>query len=141
MNQTEQFQLNQWEKSDRIMMEDFNADNLKTEQALAEHAELLRNCGNCRITTTTYKGNGSYDSSHPNSLTFDAPPVLVMVSRSGSHEMFMVSGNDSAKADDNSWVEVTWSGNTVQWYSTANASTQYNVSGVTYRVVAFLAAK
>lgn len=35
MQQTEQFKLNQWQKDDRILMEDFNADNLKIENALA----------------------------------------------------------------------------------------------------------
>ena len=35
MKQTSNFQLNQWEKTDRIQMEDFNADNLKTDAALA----------------------------------------------------------------------------------------------------------
>lgn len=35
MQQTEQYQLNQWELSDRVRMEDFNADNTKLEAALA----------------------------------------------------------------------------------------------------------
>lgn len=35
MQQTEQYGLNQWELSDRIRMEDFNADNLKIAEALA----------------------------------------------------------------------------------------------------------
>ena len=34
MKKTGNYQLNLWEKSDRIQMEDFNADNMKTEQAL-----------------------------------------------------------------------------------------------------------
>ena len=34
MNQTPNFQLNLWDKTDRIMMEDFNADNAKIEAAL-----------------------------------------------------------------------------------------------------------
>ena len=34
MKQTGNYKLNQWEKSDRIMMEDFNADNTKLEAAL-----------------------------------------------------------------------------------------------------------
>ena len=37
MNTTEHYQLNQWEGSDRIMREDFNADNRKTEEALTEN--------------------------------------------------------------------------------------------------------
>lgn len=35
MKQTEQYELNQWELTDRIRMEDFNADNLKIATALA----------------------------------------------------------------------------------------------------------
>lgn len=36
MKQTEYFNLNQWELTDRIRMEDFNADNARIEAALAE---------------------------------------------------------------------------------------------------------
>ena len=35
MTQTENYKLNQWERSDRILMEDFNADNARLEAALA----------------------------------------------------------------------------------------------------------
>lgn len=41
LNTTEHYQLNQWEGSDRIMREDFNADNRKTEEALTELAEAM----------------------------------------------------------------------------------------------------
>ena len=34
MKKTEHYQLNQWEASDRIRMEDFNADNQRLEAAL-----------------------------------------------------------------------------------------------------------
>ena len=36
MNQTSNYQLNQWEDSDLILREDFNADNEKVDSALAE---------------------------------------------------------------------------------------------------------
>ena len=39
MKKTAQFGLNQWEMSDRIQMDDFNADNAAIEAALA-----ARNC-------------------------------------------------------------------------------------------------
>ena len=45
MKQTEHYELNQWELSDRIRMEDFNADNAKIAAALAGKMgawELLR---------------------------------------------------------------------------------------------------
>ena len=35
MKQTENYQLSQWEKADRIQMEDFNGDNSKVDAALA----------------------------------------------------------------------------------------------------------
>ena len=35
MKKTAQFGLNQWEMSDRIQMDDFNADNAAIEAALA----------------------------------------------------------------------------------------------------------
>ena len=35
MRKTEQYQLNQWDRSDRILMEDFNGDNARIDAALA----------------------------------------------------------------------------------------------------------
>ena len=37
-NRTDNYALSQWERSDRIQMEDFNSDNLKLETALAAQA-------------------------------------------------------------------------------------------------------
>ena len=42
INQTPNYQLNQWDKSDRIMMEDFNTDNAKIEAALSETMALAQ---------------------------------------------------------------------------------------------------
>lgn len=50
MTKTEQYQLNQWEKSDRVLMEDFNSDNRKIDAALGEK---------CSVVFGTYKGNGA----------------------------------------------------------------------------------
>ena len=47
MTKTTNYQLNQWAKSDRIMMEDFNADNQKIDAAIP------------RIIFGTYTGNGA----------------------------------------------------------------------------------
>ena len=49
-NHTTNYQLNQWEKTDRILMDDFNADNEKIDAALAAR--------NCRFYTTSYTGDG-----------------------------------------------------------------------------------
>ena len=60
MNKTANFQLNQWEKTDRVMMEDFNADNAKLDAALFSklgRAEL--------ITTITTDGTGRTTATIP----------------------------------------------------------------------------
>lgn len=43
MNKTANFQLTQWEKTDRILMEEFNSDNEKIDRILEEHATALEN--------------------------------------------------------------------------------------------------
>ena len=48
MTKTTNYQLNQWAKSDRILMEDFNADNEKIDAALKAK--------NCQFYTAMYKG-------------------------------------------------------------------------------------
>ena len=44
LNQTTNYQLSQWEATDRILMSDFNADNAKIDAALATigHSQLIR---------------------------------------------------------------------------------------------------
>ena len=39
MQHTQNYQLSRWEKDDRIMMEDFNADNAKLDAALSAKAD------------------------------------------------------------------------------------------------------
>ena len=77
MQQTSHYQLNQWDAEDRIQRTDFNSDNAKVDAVLAEQAAdlsaqavKLAKCGNCQSYTTSYTGNGSYDASSPNSITF-----------------------------------------------------------------------
>ena len=42
MTKTTNYQLNQWAKSDRVMMDDFNADNQKIDAALKANADAIR---------------------------------------------------------------------------------------------------
>ena len=43
MKQTQNYQLNQWDKTDRIEMEDFNEDNQKIDAALAAEKQAREN--------------------------------------------------------------------------------------------------
>ena len=107
MQHTQNYQLSRWEKDDRIMMEDFNADNETIDAALKANAdavgalevgkvdtatfadlqaavsELAANLGvhghNCRIATGSYVGDGTYGESNPVSLSFDFCPLLVFI--------------------------------------------------------------
>lgn len=53
MTETSNYQLNQWEKTDRILMEDFNADNAKVDAAL----KAIREAG-FQIISGSFEGTG-----------------------------------------------------------------------------------
>ena len=70
MEQTNNYGLSQWDAEDRILREDFNADNAKIEAALA---------AGVKIATGSYTGDGTYGSDHPNTLTFPFTPKVVFL--------------------------------------------------------------
>ena len=135
MTKTTNYQLNQWAKSDRIMMDDFNADNQKIDAALAEMP---------RIVTGTYVGTGEYGASHPNTLAFDFAPKAIFVggntNQDGSNGFAIYLPIMGA-------IDYSYSGNAkplrnvsvnerqITWYDT-DASRQYNVNGRTYYWIA-----
>ena len=140
MNQTEQYQLNQWDKSDRIMMEDFNADNAKIEAALAEHEEILSavpKLGNCQLYYETYVGNGGLSMSR----TFPHKPMIIFINEAdGSHSHRFIRGCTASVCSCGNtqfYPELTWSGNTVSWFS-GRATESLNYSGYTYYLVALM---
>ena len=147
MTKTTNYQLNQWAKSDRVMMDDFNADNAKIDAALKANADAIAEtaaaCGNCRIVYGSYVGNGQYGSSNPKTLTFDGTPLFVALS--GRYHFFAVKGcsfvqtlSSPSLADLS--LPLTWDDRSVSWYSTENADKQQNLSGTDYFYIALLAA-
>ena len=153
MNQTEIHGLSQWEKPDRILMEDFNADNQKIEQALAgmagaqsEMQTALALCGNCKIVYGSYKGKGNYGSGNKNTLSFDLPPIFVMVipnnyinNKDAVRLNLLKNVPYSIGCPENSGYlnTVSWSGNQVQWYG-SDTYGQFNSSSYTYHYFALL---
>lgn len=153
MAETSNYQLNQWAKTDRIQMEDFNADNLKTDQALAKQRDEITAltaavalCGNCQIEQFSYTGKGTTGSANPTRLTFSKPPVV-----------FFVRGREALGLGSKSCsgitvtvydpvihgaaigeCRLTWSGNTALLVSD-DADFQLNTKGETYLVFALLA--
>lgn len=152
MEQTANYGLRQWAKTDRIQMEDFNSDNAKIDAALKAHADAIAAAqtaltlrGNCKIKFGTYSGSGTYGSANPTRLTFDGKPLLVIVENQSNTSDFdfhlrLVRGCNWAvgdRANSNYTNDVAWGENYVEWWNDS-AKTQFN-SG-TYSYVALLAA-
>lgn len=152
MKKTTNYQLNQWEKDDRIQMEDFNSDNMKVEQALAAQAETQRemaaalaNCGNCRVVYGSYTGTGTYGADNPNTLTLDFAPQIIFISAltATTYSVAMQGHEHIAATGSSKDCVLTWSGNTVSWYYNGSAAlvdeaaAQLNSKGTTYSFFAF----
>lgn len=135
MEQTSNYQLNQWAESDRILRTDFNSDNAKIDAALS-------NIGDCKIEVGSYVGTGAYGASQPNSLTFSGEPLVVLIFGSGGPAIFPKSGQSvQIQSSSNYPITATFGSNTLTWYFVSNAVTQMNVLGVTYYYLAFLETK
>lgn len=100
--------------------------------------------GNCRVVTGTYVGVGAYNSPTPNTLTFDAPPLLLFVHTVGKGFSFWAGYGETATIStygvNTAWLMLTWNGSTVTWYNSENADRQLNTAGTTYRYIALMAA-
>lgn len=151
MNKTANFQLTQWEKTDRIMMEDFNRDNAAIDAALKSSADgvaalqtALAGAGNCKIEVKTYTGTGTYGSSNPNTLTFSAAPLLVLLGGGQGLIMGLLPGCTVAKTSFEEigyTCSVDWNGSSVTWYTPDGTGTaQFNVKNNIYYAIAFFSA-
>ena len=140
-NQTPNYKLNQWEKSDRIQMEDFNADNAKIDAAIKAEADArtsavaalaatVAQCGNCKIWTTTYTGDGTYGRNNPKTFTLPSKPVVVMVFALDYTSCMLLPygcqrGTTVGQAVDHT-CELTWTSNSVSLASIQGAHHQMN---------------
>ena len=158
MNKTANFQLTQWEKTDRIMMEDFNRDNEKIDTALKSSADgvaalqtAMAGAGNCKIVYGSYTGTGKYGSGQPNTLNFAHKPVFVCVQQktnpntSTEYALRMIRDSVWANGTEDNYTYsqiVTWGANSVSWYSVDPnfAAQQFNESGKIYQYIALLEA-
>ena len=118
------------------MRSDFNADNQKIDAALA---------GGAKIATGTYTGTGEYGQSHPNILTFDFAPKLVIVSSASRPGFSPITvpaiglngaaytgrlGNTSSNGSY--LIYWTFEGNSVSWFSETDEYGQMNVSNQSF---------
>ena len=152
-NHTTNYDLNQWEGTDKVLRTEFNADNAKIDAALQANAEAIAaeaaereaavtGKGNCTLVYGTYVGTGTYNSAGPNTLTFPGKPLAIFVAR--QYHFFSVRGATQALAYTNSnqqgTVGLSWGETSVSWANSDNAGKQLNSAGDTYYYIALLAA-
>ena len=151
MERTPNFQLPNWQKTDRIRMEDFNDMTARLDAALTEERTVRRQTddtltaavaarGTCQIYAATYVGTGQFGPERPNRLTFPHKPVLVMIHFEPGYVFSLFQGNPKAMLlgyNSTYHNTVTWSGNSVTW-SAGSAFGQMNEKDTTYYVVALM---
>ena len=160
MTKTTNYQLNQWAKSDRVMMDDFNADNTKIDaalkanadtaaantQTLAAQAQTIAKLGNCKVVAGSYTGDGTYGADHAITLNFSHKPMLVIIQDSQAQttcRLFLQAGCSRSFAwhDGNAQnMVVTWGTTSVSWFHYQSDEYQMNRNKAAYSYVAFLAA-
>lgn len=148
MEHTANYQLSQWEKTDRIMMEDFNGDNAKVEAALAALAAsgsgtaqaltAATNRLNSRFYSATYTGSGAEYGSK--TLTLPRQALFLMVSSYDKDMLFALPAAGLAQyvnynAASVGGILINMSGGTVTWNSP-----NCNRANTTYHVFAVLTA-
>lgn len=122
MAETGNYQLNQWEKTDRIQMEDFNADNAKIEAALAAEKQARENADAAQLSTlrsenlwvkigeTELSGAANLLSVPvENSLLYER--LIVQFSTSGPKVLYLsINDGISATFFNNSYTSVSCTG-------------------------------
>ena len=142
MNKTANFQLTQWEKTDRILMEEFNSDNEKIDTALKANADGVA----ALQTALASCGNGNYGSENPNKLTFDGNPLFVIIKGSiGSAPTLGIQAMRgwytayTGSADSSTVCHLTWGEHSLSWYNSQSSSDQFNTSDSVYPYIALFA--
>ena len=143
MTKTTNYQLNQWTKSDRVMMDDFNADNTKIDAALKANADTaaaasaaVALCGNCKIYCTSFVGTGT--AAAP-TMTFPHKPLIIFVSGRDALNLIAWRGQSGSRIleSPSSPITVTWGERSVAW----SGSYYLNYTGFTHQVIALLDAE
>ena len=157
-NHTPNYQLSQWERTDRVLMEDFNADNAKIDAALgtlagqvsgkadASALAAVSQSRNCQAATTSYTGTGTSGENAASSVSFSRRPLFIHVGGPEGSGFSAVNGQTIAVCHVNSstrYVQLSWSGNSVSWYElnagySPSPAYQMNAKDKKYYVFALL---
>ena len=154
-NQTANYALSQWERTDQVKMDDFNADNVKLDAALKAEAdartaetaaltEAVSKLGNCRVETFTFVGTGTQGKSITFYLDFPARPVLFFILGNpvvyvSSVDFHLYLGNRHTATSNELVLRSTgfeWTGNQAKIIIDSDLD-QLALSRQTYQVIAF----
>ena len=164
--ETPNYRLSRWAGTDRILVEEFNDNWDKIDTALKGNADAvaaetaareagisalqttLTSCGNCKIVTGSYTGNGKTGAKNPVTLRFPGKPLLVVIHsverfNNALDRMLLVNGTKWGFSERANYYHnlVTWGETSVSWYDTdEDQIRQLNVSNRTYVYVALMAA-
>ena len=127
MMKTENYNLNQWEPTDHIRREDFNADNTAIDAALGALSTAAAGFGNCHIAAGSYNGTGTYGSSSPTRLSFGFKPQLVLMGYENKDgevrcRLFVRNLNsrfDLSESFSSAELTMTWGDTSYSMYSTS----------------------
>lgn len=139
-NSTPNVGLNQWLADDPVLREDFNADNLKLDTALAS-------LGNCRIYSGRYTGTGTVGADAPCHLELGFKPLVLFMDTTrryddNGHAVWICPQKArSHVALSNMSFEITWEETGVSWYLSGSNSyltpaNQLNEAGTEYSFLA-----
>ena len=126
MQQTQKYKLNLIESSDPFLPDGLNQNTQKVEQVLSQNLGSMRTdldavmagLGSggktARIAWGSYRGNDKSGKAHPNKLTFDFCPVILVMcegvmSRGSGRAVINYAGRDYSQIVD-------WTDNGVSWY-------------------------
>ena len=125
---------NTYNYTQRIYIKDYNLTN-----ALSEILTLGDSYR--KVELTSYIGNGKYNLSSPNSVTFSFNPKLVIIdaiSPSYGNRMLCLKGqNKTSVLIQNGGTTllsniITWVNNGLSWYNTTTADYQFNANNTEY---------
>ena len=128
-NYTTNYQLNQWAKSDRLMMDDFNADNAKIDAALKEVADNAAQAP--KIHFGFYTGDGA----DTRTIALDYTPRVVLLMPAWGQlysDGLMYGGiaaaNKSCGSNAGTVFSIVSNGIRVHYRSSSKIMTNYNNS-------------
>lgn len=133
--QTSNFGLNQWELSDGVVMEDFNADNRAVDAALQELKSSIP-----QICCGSYVGSGvALTKENPKVITVGFRPKLVImteVAENAVPRLFLVHYGQTVyrpvgtTTSNSHNLQLIWGENSLSWYTSSDFT--FDRAGITY---------